>query len=159
MLQDKRMSEKSTKLQVMSRLDIINQMLLEGYTRRNIFQVVNNPEGDFNWQITIEMIDKYIARCTKLWKDTFDKQQHELLFEHIAKRNELYRRSLKEKRFDTGLKILESLAELQKLKEISPNEDNGSIEIIEGQNLRITKIYRLVDKLRGHHQVEYTDRN
>ena len=74
------------------------------------------------------------------------------MLDHVAKRNELYKKALKNERFDTALRVLDSLAELQGLCD-KAGPERTDMEIIEGKDIRVTKIYRLAEQLRNRNEV------
>ena len=140
---------KSTELEFSNRVDIVNKMLLEGYSQHEIFLKAND---EYEWNVSDRQLYRYIEKCAELRKKVFSKEREELLLDHVAKRNELYKKALKNERVDTALRVLDSLAELQGLRDKAGPEQTA-VEIIEGKDIRITKIYRLAEQLRKRSEV------
>ena len=151
---------KITAVELSNRLAIVGDMLLSGLQRKDILRAVLTSKEDkgLGWDVTENMIDRYIARCSNMFKELSKRRREDSFADHLAKRDFIYRRCIKKSDERTALAALRDKAELERLYE-PDNEVPESVEIIEGQNLRVTKIYRLADKLRNHHRVEYTDRN
>ncbi len=139
--------EQATKVEIERRIDIVLEMLLRGYTRREIVQFSAKEFG-----INSRQSDTYIRKAKKRIEREYDEKNYsELRRVHVARVIRLYKEALKKDDHKTAQRILKDIADLHGLyppRKIEGTGKDGAI-IIDISNAleRAAELYGL-DPLR-----------
>jgi hypothetical protein len=107
------MAQEANKAEVEERVAQIYKQLILRQSRTQILQFASK-----NWgKLSDRQIDTYIKKARNLLLADFEVDRKVLLAEHIASRNYLYQKSLADKRYQTCLNVLDSVAKLEGLFE------------------------------------------
>jgi hypothetical protein len=102
-----------TKAQVDQRVEQIYKQLILRQSRAQLLQFASK-----NWgKLSDRQIDTYIKKARELLVKDLADDRRALIAEHIASRNHIYQKALVEKRYQTCLNVLDSVAKLEGLFE------------------------------------------
>ena len=99
------------------RLSMVSRMLLEGQSTADIWKLANIPKetGGLGWNLSKSQIHRYVRTCAKYFSKLLDKNDKQVLDEHILKRNEIYKKAIRDGNYKYALSALTDIAKLQDL--------------------------------------------
>lgn len=80
---------KSTRADMVTRINMVASMLLSGKRRADIVQYSSEK-----WGVTDRQVSDYITAATELIRADANRSREELFDEHVARRREVYRRAI-----------------------------------------------------------------
>jgi len=104
---------KADKQETTRRLMQIAEWMLDGESVSRIIQYSST-----NWNIGERQVYNYIEKARKRWDEICNKQFESNLSWHLLTRERLYQKCIKKEDYSNARQILDSIADLQGLKEI-----------------------------------------
>jgi hypothetical protein len=114
---------KSTKAEVMKRVEEVFKLRLGGAEFADIVQYASAPEQ--NWTVSQRQLWNYIAAADRLVKERFDAKAEHLLNRHLLQRRTLYAHAMGAGDFRTALAVLQDEAKLEGLYPATRTELTG----------------------------------
>ncbi len=114
---------KSTKAEVMKRVEEVFKLRLGGAEFSDIVQYASAPEQ--NWNVSERQLWNYIAAADRLVKERFDAKAEHLLNRHVLQRRTLYAHAMGAGDFRTALAVLQDEAKLEGLYPATKTELTG----------------------------------
>ena len=119
---------KSTAAEVDRRVSVVYSLLVKGWSRQQIWEYATkrsklntppqvdplffDPTQEPGWDITIDMVDRYIARAKDLLKDKAQTVRQEVLGRTLERREDLYKESREHMDLKTALAVDQDTARL-----------------------------------------------
>ena len=136
---DKKHTPRSSEAVVDQRVADVIEFILRGMNRRDMFKFITTNEK-FQWDITINMLDRYIASAKDIIKESGVFSKDEETGKAIERLNNLYARSYLLNDFKTCLAVQKELSELTGLK-VERLEHSGTgfvLKIIDADSIEPT---------------------
>jgi hypothetical protein len=117
---------KSTKAEVMKRVEEVFKLRLGGAEFADIREYARAPEQ--SWNVSDSQLWRYVAAADQLVKARFDARAEHLLNRHLLQRRTLYAHAMGAGDFRTALAVLQDEAKLEGLyppQKIAPTNPQG----------------------------------
>ena len=111
-------NSQSTKAETSRRVGIILELIVAGYTRRQIIKIISESDK-FAWNVGHRQIDAYIGAAYKEIQNRLEKDKDKIVASQIARYETLYNKLFALKDYRAAITPLDRISELYKLKNIT----------------------------------------
>lgn len=110
----KKASTRITKAEKIQRIDLISELLSQGFTRRKILQYVSEKEaeGSLAWHVSERHIDNYIRDATVLFGEVAKAHNNQRFGRALVRLDDLYAQSIAINDYKTALAVVKAEVDL-----------------------------------------------